>query len=102
MVSQLVETISTSGYSIFMKGWPSAFKKHEQLNLIQLWLPFLTHKEIWEVLCISKATFYRRLEQLKRLVTPSSPTEEEREQVIRALKELEAAARASNNKRNKK
>lgn len=90
-----VEIVAMAIYSLCMKGWPSAFTKSEQYRFIAQCLPFFTHQEIWEILNISKATFYRRLNQLEEMLK-KPPSNNDREQVLRVLAELEAAARASN------
>lgn len=49
-----------------MKGWPSAFNVEEQLRLISMYRVALEPVDIQEALCISKATYYRRLAEIKR------------------------------------
>jgi hypothetical protein len=79
-----------------MTHYPSAYTKEEQMKMIARCRAFFTPSELQEMLGMSRATWYRRLAELKTRMAPKPTTEEHRQKVARVIAELEAAAIAAN------
>lgn len=76
-----------------MKRYPKLYTKAEQLELLPTYMPVFSGPEIQELLGISRATYFRRLAELKERSRKRQPTEEETIRALRILAQLQQYAK---------